>query len=390
MLFKTIGTKHKHKIMIYKTTIFLFLFLTLFSCKTATDKDEIPAKAKNVILLIGDGTGLSQISAAFYFKETSPNFARFNSIGLINTASSRQNITDSAAGATAFASGIKTYNGAIGVANDSSEVKTLVEIVSPKNIKTGVVATSSIQHATPASFYAHVINRGLYEDIAVDMVDSDIDFFAGGGRKFFNKRKDGQNLLGDLEAKGFGIDTLALGNFEEVKQYSKMAYILAEDSMDPVAKGRGDFLPKATELGIQFLNKDEEHSNFFIMIEGSQIDWGGHANDADYLISELIDFDDAIGVALDFAEKDGNTLVLVTGDHETGGFTLSSTPKQTEEGKSYSDYNEITGTFSTTGHSATLIPVFAYGPGSEAFSGVYENTEIFHKIMEATNWSNRD
>ncbi len=376
--------------MIYKTTIFLFLFLTLFSCKTATDKDEIPAKAKNVILLIGDGTGLSQISAAFYFKETSPNFARFNSIGLINTASSRQNITDSAAGATAFASGIKTYNGAIGVANDSSEVKTLVEIVSPKNIKTGVVATSSIQHATPASFYAHVINRGLYEDIAVDMVDSDIDFFAGGGRKFFNKRKDGQNLLGDLEAKGFGIDTLALGNFEEVKQYSKMAYILAEDSMDPVAKGRDDFLPKATELGIQFLNKDEEHSNFFIMIEGSQIDWGGHANDADYLISELIDFDDAIGVALDFAEKDGNTLVIVTGDHETGGFTLSSTPKQTEEGKSYSDYNEITGTFSTTGHSATLIPVFAYGPGSEAFSGVYENTEIFHKIMEATNWSNRD
>ncbi len=390
MLFKTIGTNHKHKIMIYKTTIFLFLFLTLFSCKTATDKDEIPAKAKNVILLIGDGTGLSQISAAFYFKETSPNFARFNSIGLINTASSRQNITDSAAGATAFASGIKTYNGAIGVANDSSEVKTLVEIVSPKNIKTGVVATSSIQHATPASFYAHVINRGLYEDIAVDMVDSDIDFFAGGGRKFFNKRKDGQNLLGDLEAKGFGIDTLALGNLEEVKQYSKMAYILAEDSMDPVAKGRGDFLPKATELGIQFLNKDEEHSNFFIMIEGSQIDWGGHANDADYLISELIDFDDAIGVALDFAEKDGNTLVIVTGDHETGGFTLSSTPKQTEEGKSYSDYNEITGTFSTTGHSATLIPVFAYGPGSEAFSGVYENTEIFHKIMEATNWSNRD
>ncbi|WP_086476950.1 alkaline phosphatase [Arenibacter amylolyticus] len=376
--------------MIYKNAILFLLLLTLLSCKTTVHTDENLEKAKNVILLIGDGTGLSQISSAFYFKETSPNFARFNSIGLINTSSSQQNITDSAAGATAFASGIKTYNGAIGVANDSSEVKTLVEIVSPKNIKTGVIATSSIQHATPASFYAHVINRGLYEDIAVDMVHSDIDFFAGGGRKFFNKRKDGQNLLGDLEAKGFGIDTLALGNFEEVKQYSKMAYILAEDSMDPVAKGRGDFLPKATELGIQFLNKDEEHSNFFIMIEGSQIDWGGHANDADYLISELIDFDDAIGVALDFAEKDGNTLVLVTGDHETGGFTLSSTPKQTEEGKSYSDYNEITGTFSTTGHSATLIPVFAYGPGSEAFSGVYENTEIFHKIMEATNWSNRD
>ena len=353
-------------------------------------KEETPPKAKNVILLIADGTGLSQISSAFYFKNTSPNYARFKSIGLINTSSSREDITDSAAGATAFASGVKTFNGAVGVADDSTDVKTLVEIVSPQHIKTGVISTSSIQHATPASFYAHVINRGSYEDIAADMVVSDIDFFAGGGTKFFNKRKDGENLLEQLTAKGFGIDTTALGDFEGIKQYSKMAYLLAENHMNPVAKGRGDFLPKATELGIQFLNKDADNSNFFIMIEGSQIDWGGHANDADYLISELIDFDDAVGKALDFAEKDGNTLVIVTADHETGGFTLSSTLKETEDGKSYSDYSEITPTFSTNGHSATLIPVFAYGPGSESFSGIYENTEIFHKILEATNWNSKN
>ena len=376
--------------MTYKSIIFLVLLITSFSCKSQIAKEEVPPKAKNVILLIGDGTGLSQISSAFYFKKTSPNYARFKSIGLINTSSSREDITDSAAGATAFASGVKTYNGAVGVADDSTEVKTLVEIVSPQHIKTGVISTSSIQHATPASFYAHAINRGLYEDIAADMVVSDIDFFAGGGTKFFNKRKDGKNLLEELKAKGFGIDTTALGDFTGIKQYSKMAYLLAENHLDPVAKGRGDFLPKATELGIQFLNKDADNSNFFIMIEGSQIDWGGHANDADYLISELIDFDDAIGKALDFAEKDGNTLVIVTADHETGGFTLSSTLKKTEDGKSYSDYNEITGTFSTNGHSATLIPVFAYGPGAEAFSGVYENTEIFHKILEATNWNNKN
>jgi len=376
--------------MTYKSIIYLILIITSLSCKSEIAKEEAPPKAKNVILLIGDGTGLSQISSAFYFKSTSPNYARFNSIGLITTSSSREDITDSAAGATAFASGIKTYNGAIGVADDSTEVKTLVEIVSPQHIKTGLISTSSIQHATPASFYSHVINRGFYEDIAADMVVSDIDFFAGGGTKFFNKREDGKNLLEELKAKGFGIDTTALGDFEGIKQYSKMAYLLAENHLDPVAKGRGDFLPKATELGIQFLNKDADNSNFFIMIEGSQIDWGGHANDADYLISELIDFDDAIGKALDFAEKDGNTLVIVTADHETGGFSLSSTLKTTEDGKSYSDYSEITGTFSTNGHSATLIPVFAYGPGSEAFSGVYENTEIFHKILEATNWGNKN
>ena len=376
--------------MTYKNITFIILLITLISCKSQTVKEEVNPKAKNVILLIGDGTGLSQISSAFYFKKTRPNYARFNSIGLMKTSSSREDITDSAAGATAFSAGVKTYNGAIGVADDSTKVKTLVEIVSPLHIKTGVISTSSIQHATPASFYAHVINRNLYEDIAADMVVSDIDFFAGGGTKFFNKRKDGKNLLEELKAKGFGIDTTALGTFEGIKKYSKMGYLLAENHIDPVAKGRGDFLSNATELGIRFLSKDAENSNFFLMVEGSQIDWGGHANDADYLISELIDFDDAIGKALDFAEKDGNTLVIVTADHETGGFTLSSTLKKTEEGKSYSDYKEITGTFSTNGHSATLVPVFAYGPGSEAFSGVYENTEIFYKILKVTNWNNQN
>ena len=372
--------------MTYKSIIYLVLFITSFTCTSQIAQEEEPLKAKNVILLIGDGTGLSQVSSAFYFKKTRPNYARFKHIGLIGTSSAREDITDSAAGATAFASGIKTYNGAIGVADDSTKVKNLVEIVSLQNIKTGVISTSSIQHATPASFYAHVLNRGLYEDIAADMVDSDIDFFAGGGSQFFNKRKDGKNLLDNLEAKGFGIDTTALGDFAGIKKYSKMGYLLAENHMDPVAKGRGDFLPKATELGIQFLNKDADNSNFFMMVEGSQIDWGGHANDAAFLISELIDFDDAIGKALDFAEKDGNTLVIVAADHETGGFTLASTLKTAEDGTTYGDYNEITGTFSTKGHSATLIPVFAFGPGAEMFSGVYENTEIFHKILKATNW----
>ena len=375
--------------MTFNRKIYLILLVTLFSCNSKITNEEVPSKAKNVILLIGDGTGLSQISSAFYFKKTNPNYARFKTIGLIKTSSSREDITDSAAGATAFASGVKTYNGAIGVANDSTEVATIVEIASPQHINTGVISTSSIQHATPASFYAHVVNRGMYENIAKDLVDSDIDFFAGGGTKFFNNRNDGQNLLEELKSKGFGVDTTALGDISDIEQYSKMAYVLAEDGMDPVAKGRGDFLPKATELGIQFLTKDGDNPNFFIMIEGSQIDWGGHANNTDYLISELIDFDDAIGKALDFAEKDGNTLVIVTADHETGGFTLSPTVKETEEGISYSDYDEITGTFSTRGHSATLIPVFAYGPGSEAFSGIYENTEIFHKILEVTHWNTK-
>ncbi len=356
----------------------------LFACKSSrfagNKRNSVP---KNVILFISDGTGLSQISSAFYFKESSPNYARFNHIGLIKTSSSREDVTDSAAGATAFACGVKTYNGAIGVSNDSTEVKNLVELLSLKNFKTGMIATSSITHATPASFYAHVINRGLAEEIALDLVQSEVDFFAGGGLQFFNDRKDGRNLLDELIEKQFVINTRALDEFEKIKSNKKAGYLLAKDEMPPAKEGRGDFLSEATELGIQFLDKD--NSGFFMMAEGSQIDWGGHDNDAPYLVSELIDFDDAVGRALDYAEKDGNTLVIVTSDHETGGFTLAAKKKKGEDGEEYSDYREIGMTFSTDGHSATLIPVFAYGPGSEEFLGVYENNAVFDKILNALN-----
>lgn len=367
-----------------KIIILSLLILILFACKPSTVIIKDVISPKNVILLIGDGTGLSQISSAFYFKKTSPNYARFKHIGLINTSSSRQDITDSAAGATAFACGVKTYNGAIGVADDSTNVENLVEIISSKNIKSGLISTSSITHATPAAFYAHNISRGSAEEIALDLVKSEIDFFAGGGTKFFNNRNDGKDLLNVLKEKDFSIDTTALSDLSAIQSYKKAAYILANDHMPPAAKGRGDFLTNATDLAIQFLNKD--NSNFFMMVEGSQVDWGGHANDGEYLVSELIDFDDAIGKALDFAEKDGNTLVIVTADHETGGFTLASTLKKTKDGEEYSDYNEISFNFSTEGHSATLIPVFAYGPGSEEFIGIYENTAIYEKILKLTKW----
>lgn len=356
----------------------------LFACQQKTVENKKENKAENVILLISDGTGLSQISSAFYFKDSSPNYARFENIGLINTSSSREDVTDSAAGATAFACGEKTYNGAIGVADDSTSIKNLVEIVSLKNIKTGMVATSSITHATPASFYAHSLSRGNTEEIALHLAESEVDFFAGGGLEFFNNREDGRNLLNEMVEKKFMIDSIALGNLSKIQNEEKVGYLLAKNAMPKVEEGRGDFLVKATDLGIQFLGKDD--SNFFMMVEGSQVDWGGHANDGAYLVSEMIDFDDAVGKALDFAEKDGNTLVIVTSDHETGGFTLAAKKKQREDGSEYSDYSEIGMTFSTGGHSATLIPVFAYGPGSEVFRGIYQNNDIFDKILEVTNW----
>lgn len=363
--------------------VLIWASFSLFSC--ITEKKEIKAKTpQNVILLIADGTGLSQVSSAFYFQDKEPNYARFETIGLINTSSSSHRITDSAAGATAFATGVQTYNGAIGVDPDTVDVTNLTEIVAAKKIKSGLIATSSITHATPAGFYAHNLSRSNAEAIAEDMLQANISFFAGGGLEYFNKRSDERNLLSELAENRFYTDTVGLKPFSEIATHEKLAFLLAEDGMPKMIEGRGSFLPDATQLGIDFLHKDKQP--FFMMVEGSQVDWGGHDNNAEYLISELLDFDEAIGKALDFAEKDGNTLVIVTSDHETGGFSLS--PKRTvdESGDSYSDYDTIEPSFATNGHSATLIPVFAYGPGADKFKGVYQNTAIFDKILEVTDW----
>ena len=178
----------------------------------------------------------------------------------------------------------------------------------------------------------------------------------------------GRNLLTTMESQGYQVNINALD--ETIPLDSKYACLLGRNELPTMLEGRGDFLPNATSKALEYLSQSD---HFFLMVEGSMIDWGGHANNADFLVSEMLDFDNVIGKALDFAKKDGNTLVIVTADHETGGYTLSSGE----------DYDEIQGTFSTGGHSTALIPVAAYGPGSELFRGVYENTQIFHKMMQA-------
>ncbi len=364
-----------------KVSFFLFALsfsLITFSCisvkvsenRVAATETTINKKLpKNIILLIGDGMGLSQVSAAIYYKAGKPNFERFSTIGLSKTSSFSDLVTDSAAGATVFSTGIKTYNGAIGVDRDTILVPTIVEQLSKNGYSTGIVATSSIQHATPASFYAHVKHRRMYEEITEFAPNSGVDFFAGGGLKYFNGRKDKRNLLEDMRMAGYTVITDKLPT-TNVK--GKELILLAENGMPKMSEGRGVFLPNATKLALEKLSKNEK--GFFLMVEGSQIDWGGHDNDANYLIEELLDFDKTIGVALDFAKQNEETLVIVTADHETGGFTLA-----TDGG----DYNKIKATFSTTGHSGTMVPVFADGPGAWLFGGIYESNEIYFKMMEA-------
>jgi len=378
------------KDLIGKTVKFTYILsILLMACQSPEKTQDIHGNPSplNIILLIGDGMGLSQVSASFYFKPGPSNFSRFPYIGLINTSSSSHKITDSAAGATAFATGKKTYNGAIGVDADTNALPLITEQLEDSGYRAGVIATSSITHATPASFFAHVESRHMHEEIAKQLTGSSIDFFAGGGLSFFIDREDGEDYYDRLTEEGFVMDSIRFKKEAGLTPDKKYGYLMNLAAMPRVNEGRGEFLQKATKSALDYFSLNE--SPFFLMVEGSQIDWGGHANDAEFLISEMIDFDQTVGSALDFAEKHGNTLVIVTADHETGGFTLASTEVENDEGEMISDYNKITSRFSTEGHTATLIPVFAYGPGAEAFTGVYDNTAVYDKMVQGLKILNK-
>lgn len=340
----------------------------------ATPAVKLEKHPKNIILMIGDGMGITQITAGMYSNGNKLFLEEFPIVGLHKPYSSSNLITDSAAGATAFASGVKTFNGAIGVASDSSSAKTILEEAEAQGLATGLLTTSTIVHATPAAFIAHTPSRNNMETIAASFLETEIDLFIGGGKKYFTERKDGRDLMSELREKGYYVSDYSQEEATElVMDYSQnLAYLT--DRVDPKSQRKGrDFLRPAAMASTIFLKNRAKDKGFFLMIEGAQIDWGGHANSVNYIVSEMIDFDETIGAVLNFAKEDGETLVIVTADHETGGFAIN--PGSTME--------KIKPGFTTEYHTGTLIPVFAYGPGSSLFSGIYENTAIYDKMKTA-------
>lgn len=324
-------------------------------------------KPKNVIVMIGDGMGVAQVFAAITANGGHLFLDNFKHIGFAKTASSDNYITDSAAGGTALSTGQKTYNGAIGVNTDTVAIKTILEMAEEKGLATGLVSTSAITHATPASYIAHQGSRGSYEDIAADFMKTDIDVFIGGGYKHFAVRKDKRDLTLELQKKGYQV----LRNMDEIARVKtgKLAGLTADEHNEVYPKRKMD-LPLSTETALNIL--DQNNKGFFIMIEGSQIDWGGHANNTIYIVNETLDFDRSIGKALEFAAKDRETLIIVTADHETGGMAIAGGDLKS---------GMVKGAYTTGGHSAIMVPVFAWGPGAENFTGIMENTDIAKKIM---------
>ncbi len=350
--------------MIRSTLLFCCLLITL------TTLAQKPKKAKNIILMVGDGMGVAQIYAGLTAKHGSLNLERCTTVGFHKNQASDNYVTDSAAGATAFACGVTTFNGAIGVDASGKAVPTILEIAEHNGLSTGLVATCSITHATPACFISHQSSRSLDENIALDFLTTDIDVFIGGGRKFFGARKDGLNLMDSLKARNYTVAN-SIAEIEQVNS-GRLAAFLADEQQPKFSAGRGDELVKSTDKALQLLKSNKK--GMFLMIEGSQIDWGGHGNDTQYIIDEMVDFDNAIGKVLDFAAQDRNTLVIITADHETGGFSIN---------KGDMKAGTVEGKFTTGSHTGVMIPVFAYGPGAEQFSGIYQNTDIFHKMLKA-------
>lgn len=332
------------------------VFSEVYQPKFAYLKKNVPVK--NVILLIGDGNGLSQISSSVLANKGQLTLTQLKNIGLIKTTSTDNFTTDSAAGATAFATGKKTKNRFIGVDSDGKLIPNMTEILSEKGFSTGIITTDEIVGATPSAFYAHQKDRGMENEIAQDLTQSKLTFFAAGGK-----------------SKVSGLSHFEIANNAEEVGKSKvnnLAFYLSENGVPQVLKGRGNLLAETVDNGLKFLKSKKKP--FFMMVEGAQIDSGGHSNNVGTIVTEGIDFDRAITKAIQFADQNPGTLVVITADHETGGFSIPHGDMKT---------STIEGDFTTDDHSATLIPVFSYGSGSENFTGVYENNEIFHKILNA-------
>ncbi|MCX2453467.1 alkaline phosphatase [Pedobacter sp. PLR] len=330
--------------------------------------DGLPKPVKNVILLIGDGMGLAQIHAGYIANHGQLNMSNVRNIGFSQTAAADAGNTDSAAGASAIATGGKTNNRYIGVGPDGRKMINLVDTLADYGVKSGIISVGDLTDATNAAFYAHQIDRAMSQEIAADLLQSKAEILLGSNQKSFLKNKDVE-LMSKLKAQGFQLSTQATDFFKHGQ--GKHLVLLPDSAIRSVKDGRGELLKESLQHTLKILSANS--NGFFIMAEGAQIDHGGHVNDLPYVVTELHDFDKTVAAALQFADQNKETLVLITADHETGGLTLLDA--SAEKGM-------VTGSFSTNDHTNIMVPVFAYGPGSAEFKGTYPNNELFYKLLK--------
>jgi alkaline phosphatase len=373
----------KHTLLILLSCAPLLL---LAQKKTRSNADSAPVsanhdlkpqrKASNVILIIAEGMGLSQFSAGLYTNDNRLQAERFTNMGFLKANSTLDLAGDNGSAATAFASGVKTYPGAAGVNRDSQSVKNIFEEAIEKGLSTGIVTTGALTEATPAGFYAHLKQTKSEEEVALQLLDKNIDLLIGGGENFFTRRKDQQNLLQAFERKGYFVSDFAKSGLSglEIDFSKKFLWFSALELPESRAEGR-EYLAPATKFGAAFLQKHSD-KGFFLLVNATQIETGGANNDNALITSEMLDMDQAVGLALNFAKENPETLVILAGNHETGGYALNPG----------SEFGKMNPAFTTKGNTGQLVPIMALGPAAELFSGIIDNTEVYHKLRRALGW----
>lgn len=337
----------------------------------AVEKLQAPKgkKVKNVILMIGDGMSLMHVYTAWAANRGKLWLENAQATGLSKTWAVKKLVTDSGSGGTSLATGVKTVYHAVGVDPEGKPLTSLVDVAKELGKDAGMAVTCRLWDATPCDFCCHNIDRDKEEELVGDYPTSGVDFVFGGGAQKFTNRKDGRDIFKELQKKGYHISR----TLDDFFAYDKNSRIFAVpyDKDTPLPDERGDLLARASMKGISLMNQNK--NGFFMMIEGSQLDDYGHFNQLDLLMKETLDFDQTVGEVMKWAAKDGETLVVVTADHETGGLTLVNGNK---------DEGRVECSFSTKDHSGAMVPVYAFGPGAENFTGIFENTDVFKKIKK--------
>lgn len=376
-----------------KITLLAFLaFVLLVGCAEQ--------KPKNVIYLIGDGMGFGAVSSLLLSEDGETGFEMAPVIGLNETCSANNYVTDSPAGGTALATGTRTCNGFLGVGPDSVQLESILKKAQKMGKKTGIVVNTTLTEATPGAFYAGVTSRKESYKIAEQFTESGVDVAIGAGLSAFINRPDSVDMTAVLIEKGYDVylDWKSVLNTESKKfvgildmgdvhrrnksrntvasaadgaEVCLAAKLAASDgNMDSTRFSEPtEYLHKACEKALSVLEKDAPNG-FFLMIESAIIDGYGHNNDSEGMIEEMKEFDQTLKALVGYVNKHPNTLLVVTADHETGGagVTYKSHAVNQPEGLQLN--------FSTKGHTGTVVPVFAYGAGAEKFSGIFQNREL--------------
>ncbi|MBP3586826.1 MAG: alkaline phosphatase [Paludibacteraceae bacterium] len=374
------------------TLLALLAFVLLVGCAEQ--------KPKNVIYLIGDGMGFGAVSSLLLSEDGETGFEMAPVIGLNETCSANNYVTDSPAGGTALATGTRTCNGFLGVGPDSVQLESILKKAQKMGKKTGIVVNTTLTEATPGAFYAGVTSRKESYKIAEQFTESGVDVAIGAGLSAFINRPDSVDMTAVLIEKGYDVylDWKSVLNTESKKfvgildmgdvhrrnksrntvasaadgaEVCLAAKLAASDgNMDSTRFSEPtEYLHKACEKALSVLDKDAPNG-FFLMIESAIIDGYGHNNDSEGMIEEMKEFDQTLKTLIAYVNKHPNTLLVVTADHETGGTGV------TYKSHAINQPDGLQLNFSTKGHTGTVVPVFAYGAGAEKFSGIFQNREL--------------